>query len=52
MENKATGGPIQLVMAPCCLCGLSDHEAVGIGEDFEYRTTADTFVAVRCLRCG
>lgn len=36
----------------CCLCHVEDVEPVGVGEDFEYRTSRDTFLAVRCRRCG
>jgi SAM-dependent methyltransferase len=45
--------PGSLVMEPvaCCLCGGSDGEPVGVGEDFEYATSDQTFLAVRCPRC-
>lgn len=36
----------------CCLCGAGDASPVGVGEDFEYRTSPDSFLAVRCNRCG
>jgi ubiquinone/menaquinone biosynthesis C-methylase UbiE len=36
----------------CAICGIDDAEPVGVGEDFEYRTCPDTFLAVRCLQCG
>jgi 2-polyprenyl-3-methyl-5-hydroxy-6-metoxy-1,4-benzoquinol methylase len=36
----------------CCLCGVEDAEPVGVGEDFEYRTSRDSFVAMRCRQCG
>ena len=50
---KAPSKPaLQLVQAVCCLCDIEDVVPVGIGEDFEYRTSADTFLAVRCRRCG
>jgi SAM-dependent methyltransferase len=35
----------------CCICGTGDAVPVGKGEDFEYRSSPDTFVAVRCRRC-
>lgn len=38
--------------ACCCICGTRDAEPVGVGEDFEYRTSPDSFLAVRCTRCG
>ena len=43
---------LRLVPAVCCLCGVEDAEPAGVGEDFEYRTSPDTFLAVRCRRCG
>lgn len=42
---------LRLVPALCALCGVEDVEPVGVGEDFEYRTSPDTFLAVRCRRC-
>jgi SAM-dependent methyltransferase len=33
------------------VCGVADAEPTGVGEDFEYRTSPDTFLAVRCRRC-
>jgi SAM-dependent methyltransferase len=44
--------PVKLVPALCTLCGLDDAEPVGVGQDFEYRTSPDQFLAVRCRRCG
>lgn len=43
-----------LVLEPvaCCLCGSTAAEPVAVGEDFEYRTSDDTFLAVRCPRCS
>lgn len=38
--------------AACPLCAIEDAEPMGVGEDFEYRTCPDTFLAVRCRRCG
>jgi SAM-dependent methyltransferase len=35
----------------CCICGTEDAIPVGSGEDFEYRSSPDTFVAMRCRRC-
>lgn len=36
----------------CCICGIDDTEQIGAGEDFEYRTTDDTFTAVKCRSCS
>jgi SAM-dependent methyltransferase len=38
--------------AHCCICGTRDSEPVGVGMDFEYHTSPDSFLAVRCVRCG
>ncbi|MCC6493634.1 MAG: class I SAM-dependent methyltransferase [Pirellulales bacterium] len=43
---------LRLVHQRCCLCGVEDAEPVAVGEDFEYRTSRDSFVAMRCRRCG
>jgi len=46
------GTPLSLVPVRCCVCDADDAEPLAIGEDFEYRTSPDTFLAVRCRRCG
>jgi SAM-dependent methyltransferase len=43
---------LKLTPTLCPLCGLDDAEPVGVGQDFEYRTSDDQFLAVRCRRCG
>jgi SAM-dependent methyltransferase len=43
---------LALEPARCCICGTRDAEPVGVGEDFEYRTSPDSFLTVRCERCG
>ena len=45
-------GPLQLVHALCCVCEDDNAEPCAVGEDFEYRTSPDTFVAMRCKDCG
>ncbi|HEY3725257.1 MAG TPA: class I SAM-dependent methyltransferase [Acidimicrobiia bacterium] len=44
--------PLALEAARCCICGTREAEPVGVGEDFEYRTSPDSFLTVRCDRCG
>src|SRR5581483_9155409 len=44
--------PLTLVPTRCCLCGVEDADPIAVGEDFEYRTSPDSFLAVRCRRCG
>jgi 2-polyprenyl-3-methyl-5-hydroxy-6-metoxy-1,4-benzoquinol methylase len=51
MENQ-TNKPINLTHTRCCVCETDDAEPIGTGEDFEYRTSADTFLAMRCNSCG
>ena len=36
----------------CCVCGSDDATPVGVGEDYEYCTSADAFLAVQCAVCG
>lgn len=43
---------LELVPTTCAICRTDDAEPVGVGEDFEYATAADTFLAVKCRRCG
>ena len=36
----------------CCICGETDASVpIAVGEDFEYRTSPDTFMMYRCNRC-
>ena len=45
-------GSLEMVHVPCALCGMADGAAIGVGEDFEYRTSDQTFLAVRCPHCS
>ena len=43
---------LQLEDAVCCNCGETNASVpVAVGEDFEYRTSPDTFTMYRCERC-
>lgn len=44
--------PLELTPVRCCICDVDDAEPIAVGEDFEYRTSPDSFRAVRCRRCG
>lgn len=44
--------PLQMVAANCCLCEQADSTIIGVGEDFEYRTSADQFTVMQCRACG
>ena len=43
---------MKLTFTKCCICETDDAVPVGVGEDYEYRTGADTFLAVKCVSCG
>src|SRR5438093_13459437 len=43
---------LKLIPVRCCICDIEDSVPTGVGEDFEYRTSSDTFLAQRCRRCG
>ena len=47
-----TSQPLELQPAQCALCLVDDAEPIAVGEDFEYRTSADSFLMMRCRRCG
>ena len=42
--RSAEGLPIEEV--DCPLCGRDDAEPIAVGEDFEYRTTRDTWRSI------
>ncbi len=44
--------PLQLEPMQCCICGHEDALPVGVGSDFEYRSSPDQFLAMRCRSCG
>ena len=48
----STNKQLKLIHARCCVCESDDAQPVGAGEDYEYRTSSDTFSAVRCRLCG
>lgn len=50
--GPVTTRPLVTKAAVCCVCGTRDSEPVGVGPDFEYRTSPDSFLAVRCVHCG
>jgi SAM-dependent methyltransferase len=36
----------------CCVCDTDEATPVGLGGDYEYHTSPDTFLAMRCDSCG
>jgi ubiquinone/menaquinone biosynthesis C-methylase UbiE len=41
-----------LCLVRCCVCDVLDVTPIAVGEDFEYHTCPESFLAVRCNRCG
>src|SRR5215472_13427573 len=52
VESSDTQQPLVLMHVACCVCGATNGQPVGVGEDFEYRTSPDSFLAMRCRDCG
>lgn len=48
---RGRGEPLALEPATCPICGPGVVEPVAVGEDFEYWTSPDSFLAVRCAAC-
>lgn len=46
------GSSLTLARVQCCICDDDDAAPCAVGEDFEYRTSPDSFVAMRCNGCG
>jgi SAM-dependent methyltransferase len=44
--------PLRLEATQCCLCRHEVADPIAVGEDFEYRSSPDTFLALRCAECG
>lgn len=49
--SKPGSRTLSLVHVGCCICDDANAEPVGIGEDFEYFTSPDVFVAMECKVC-
>ncbi|MBC7911805.1 MAG: class I SAM-dependent methyltransferase [Pyrinomonadaceae bacterium] len=49
VEEKAS---LSLESVGCCICETDDAEPLGVGEDFEYNTSPETFLAMRCRQCS
>jgi len=47
-----TNSNLHLTQVNCCVCGSDDATLIGKGEDFEYHTSPDIFLAMRCNSCG
>lgn len=44
--------PLTLSPATCCVCGDEASEPTAVTEDFDFRTSPDTFLAQQCGGCG
>lgn len=51
-KTAMLGKPLRLEQTRCCLCETEDAAPVGVGEDFEYRTSKDQFLAMQCRSCN
>ena len=45
-------GPLVLIASRCFVCNDDDAEPVAVGQDFDCSSSPETFLAVRCRRCG
>jgi 2-polyprenyl-3-methyl-5-hydroxy-6-metoxy-1,4-benzoquinol methylase len=43
---------LDLVSVQCCICNTDDAAFAGSGDDFEYKTSADNFTALKCNLCS
>jgi SAM-dependent methyltransferase len=50
--SPVTTTPLKLTHVSCCVCDSDDATPLAVGEDFEYRTSQDSFLAMRCRHCG
>jgi hypothetical protein len=48
----AANNSLILVDTKCCICDSNEATAIGKGEDFEYHTSIDSFIAKKCNSCG
>lgn len=51
-ETAVQSNSLQTEYVRCCICDTDDALPVGVGCDFEYRTSAEEFLAMRCASCG
>jgi 2-polyprenyl-3-methyl-5-hydroxy-6-metoxy-1,4-benzoquinol methylase len=50
--NKMNMRPLKIVDVQCCICETNNARAIGKGKDYEYDTSPDSFVAMKCNTCG
>ncbi|MGI8495940.1 MAG: class I SAM-dependent methyltransferase, partial [Pyrinomonadaceae bacterium] len=49
---NSTDKKLEMVSVQCCVCDHERATKIGVGSDFEYRTSADSFNAMQCDSCG
>jgi len=52
LNSEPSASLLTLMPVQCCICESDDAEPIAVGEDFEYQTSPDTFLAMRCRGCG
>ena len=52
LNSQPSASLLSLVPVQCCICESDDAAPIAVGEDFEYQTSPDTFLAMRCRGCG
>ncbi|WP_017296505.1 class I SAM-dependent methyltransferase [Nodosilinea nodulosa] len=50
--RRRGAAPLTMTATRCCVCDSDDAAPMAVGEDFEYRTSPDYFLAMQCRRCG
>lgn len=51
-RNDSAKHTVKTVYVTCPVCGADVFQAIAIGQDFEYDTSADIYQFVRCLKCS
>src|SRR6266508_2030844 len=52
VNKKVTKTYLDLTFVKCHVCESNDATLIGKGEDFEYHSSPDTFLAMKCNSCG
>ena len=46
------GSPLELEETVCCICEVNNASEIGMGEDYEYHSSPQTFTALQCNKCS
>jgi SAM-dependent methyltransferase len=52
ISDRSESTPLIMENIFCDVCGSDEIRPLAVGEDFEYRTSPDSFLAVQCVGCG